>query len=261
MLTGWSKCLIGFFMLISLSLGVPAKSLGYVLQAEQIIPFMAANASKFKTLVITQFTQQENRESTEVLTFELFREKIWMEAPGRFHSSVISEDKGGREVPDAAFRRLLLADSSESFTELLLEMGINLEAVAFTRIDGIIAYRIGDAAPGSPKILIEKKRFVPLRLIYWSIGDRAGAPVEVTFKDYREVDKGWYPFEITHSSERWPNEVYSILTILPNTPFDPSVFTSPISGATTDQPTEGGEGLSTEERLKRIIQKFEDKYQ
>jgi len=42
-----------------LSLGVSEKSLGYVLQAEQIVPFMAANASKFKTLVITQFTQQE----------------------------------------------------------------------------------------------------------------------------------------------------------------------------------------------------------
>ena len=46
LLTGWSKCLIGFFMLIGLSLGMPAKSLGYVLQAEQIIPFMAANASQ-----------------------------------------------------------------------------------------------------------------------------------------------------------------------------------------------------------------------
>jgi len=258
---GWSKCLIGLIMLFSLSLGVPAISLGYVLQAEQIVPFMAANASKFKTLVITQFTQQEKRDSTGVLSFEILREKIWMQAPGRFHSEVLSEDRGRREVPDAAFRRLLLADSSEGFMQLLLEMGINLEAVAFTRIDGIIAYRIGDATPGSPRILIEKERFLPLQLKYWSIGDRAGALVEVTFKDYREVDKGWYPFEITHTSERWPNEAYTILTILPNTPFDPSVFSSPISGATTDQSSEGGEGLSNEERLKRIIRKFEDKYQ
>ncbi len=258
---GWSKCFIAVFMLFCLNLGVPAKSLGYVLQAEQLIRFMAVNSSKFKTLVITQFTQQEKRHSTEGLSFEIFREKIWMQAPGRFHSRVLNEDRGRREVPDKAFRRFLLAGSSESFTQLLLEMGINLEAVAFTRIDGIIAYRIGDAAPGSPKILIEKERFLPLQLVYWSIGDRAGALVEVTFKDYREVDKGWYPFEITHTSERWPNETYTILTILPNTPFDPSVFSSPMSGATPVQSPEGDEGLSDKERLKRIIQKFEDRYQ
>jgi hypothetical protein len=222
---------------------------------------MAANASKFKALVITQFTQQEKKQPTEVPISELFREKIWMQAPGRFHAENLSEEGKRREVPDVTFRRLLLAASSESFMELLLEMGINLEVVAFTRVDGIVAYRIGGAAPDSPKILIEKERFVPLQLTYWSIGDRAGALVEVTFKDYREVDKGWYPFEITHKSERWPNETYAILTILPNTPFDPSIFSSPMSGATPDGSPEGEEGLSTEERLKRIIRKFEKKYE
>jgi len=260
-ISGWSKCFIGVFLLFCLSLGVSEKSLGYVLQAEQIVPFMAANASKFKTLVITQFTQQEKGDSTEGISSEIFREKIWMQAPGRFHSRVLNEDRVRPEVPDVTFRRLLLANSSESFMQLLLEMGINLEAVAFTRIDGNIAYRIGDAAPDSPKILIEKERFLPLQLKYWSIGDRAGALVEVTFKDYREVDKGWYPFEITHTSERWPNEAYTILTILPNTPFDPSVFSSPMSGPTPDQSPEGEKGLSNEERLKRVIKKFEDRYQ
>ena len=258
--TRWSKYFIGAFMLLVLGLGVQAKSFGYVLQAEQLIQLMTVNASKFQMLVITQFTEQAKGQPTEVGTFQLFREKIWMQAPGRFQSKVLNEGHEGRDVPDMAYRRLLLADNSGSFMQLLIQMGINLEAIAFTRMEGVVAYRIGDAAPDSPKILIEKERFVPLQLTYWSIGDRAGALVKVTFKDYREVDKGWYPFEITHSSERWSNERYTILTILPNTPFDPSVFSSPMSGVISDQSSENDRGLSDEERLKRVIKKFEEKY-
>lgn len=261
MVTRWLKCFIGTSIFIVFCLGGPAKSLGYVLPSEQLVKLMTVNASKFQTLVITQFTEQVKGQPSEGLSFELFREKIWMQAPSRFYSKVLNEGERAREVPDVTYRRLLLADSAESFMQLLIQMGINLEEVAFTRMDGVVAYRIGGAAPGSPKILIEKERFLPLQLTYWSIGDRAGALVKVTFKDYREVDKGWYPFEITHTSERWANETYKILTILPNTPFDPSVFSSPRSGITSEESSERDGGLSEEERLRRVIQKFEEKYQ
>ena len=259
--SGWSKTIIGIFILSIMSLGVPEKCIGYVLPAEQLVQFMAANASKFKTLVITQFTQQETGPSLEGKTFELFREKIWMQAPNRYHAEVLSEGKVRREVPDVAFRRLLLADSQKNLIGLLLNMGIDLETVAYTKVDGIVAYRIGNAEPASPKILIEKERFLPLRLSYWSIGTHAGALMEVRFQDYREVDKGWYPFEITYTSDRWPDEIYTILGILPNGPFDSSVFSSPMLRTRPDQPADKGEGLSDDERLKQIIQKFEERYQ
>lgn len=256
----WSKWFIGVFILFSINLQATEKSFGYILPAEQIIRFMADNASRYKTLVITQFTQQEKGDALEGKTFELFREKIWMQAPNRYHAQVLDEDRVRREVPDVAFRRLLLADSPDSFMHLLLTMGIDLDTVSYTKVDGIIAYRIGEADPTSPKILIEKERFLPLRLSYWSFGTRAGALIDVTFQDYREVDKGWYPFEITFASDRWPDEVYTVLSILPNGPFDSSVFSSPMSGSRPDRPPEG-EGLSDKERLKKIIQKFEERYQ
>lgn len=248
-------------MLSIFYLEVPERCLAYVLPTEQLVQFLAVNASKFKTLVITQFTQQEKGSSLEGKFFELFREKIWMQAPNRYRAEVLSEGRVRREVPDVAFRRLFLADSPDNFMQLLLNMGIDLETVAYARVDGIVAYRIGNAEPAGPKILIEKERFLPLQLSYWSIGTHAGALINVRFQDYREVDKGWYPFEITYASDRWPDEVYTILSILPNGPFDPSVFSSPMPGSRPDQPAEKGEGLSDEERLKRIIQKFEERYQ
>jgi len=257
-----SKWLIGVFMLFSfnLNLQAPEDSYGYVLPAEQIIHFMADNASRYKTLVITQFTQQEIGQDSKGKAFKLFREKIWMQAPNRYHAELLNEDRTSREVPDVAFRRLLLADSPDNFMQLLLNMGIDLETVSYTKVDGIIAYRIGNAEPTSPKILIEKERFLPLSLSYWSLGSRAGALIDVTFQDYREVDKGWYPFEISYASDRWPDEVYTVLSILPNGPFDSSVFSSTTSGPRQERSLEE-EGLSDEERLKKIIEKFEERYQ
>jgi hypothetical protein len=241
-------------------LGYPGQIFGYVLPAEQLVQLMAENASKFKTLVITQLTQQEKESAFGGKEIEVFREQIWMQAPARYRSKVLNEGLERREAPNTAFRRLLLANSPESFMKLLLEMGINLDQVAYTRVDGIVAYRIGNAEPGTPKLVIEKERFLPLQLTYWAIGDNAGALVDVRFKDYREVDHGWYPFEITYSSDRWPNETYTLLTILPNGPFDPSVFSMPMSDLSEGKTPEKGEGLSNEERLKQIIRKFEKKY-
>jgi hypothetical protein len=265
-----SYCLRMFRRVLIFSLGVsisfalspksPEQSLGYVLPADQLVQLMAANASKFKTLVITQLTQQEKDDSPEGRELEVFREQIWMQAPARYQSKVLNEDRERREAPNVVFRRLFLANSPESFMQLLPEMGINLDQVSYTRADGTVAYMIGNAEPGTPKLIIEKERFLPLRLTYRAIGDLPGALIDVRFKDYREVDHGWYPFEITYASDRWPNEIYTLLTILPNGPFDPSVFSTPMSDFSKGKASEQGEGLSDEERLKQMIQKFEDKY-
>lgn len=252
---------IGVSIPLALGLRYPEQSLGYVLPANQLVQLMAANASKFKTLVITQMTQQEKDDASEGPEINVFREQIWMQAPGRYQSKVLNEDWERREAPNVAFRRLFLSNSPENFMQLFLEMGIDLEQVAYTRVDGVVAYRIGSAEAGTPKLIIEKERFLPLQLTYWAIGDHAGALVDVKFKDYREVDHGWYPFEITYSSDRWSNETYTLLTILPNGPFDPSVFSTPMTGSHKEKASEKNEGLSNDERLKQIIKKFEDKYQ
>ena len=74
-----------------LRLECPEQSLGYVLPANQLVQLMAANASKFKTLVITQLTQQEKNDSPEGKELEVFREQIWMQAPARYQSKVLNE--------------------------------------------------------------------------------------------------------------------------------------------------------------------------
>ena len=67
----------------------------------------------------------------------------------------------GQGMLTCPFRRLLISNSGTGLERLLSGMGINLKKVSFTRIEGIIAYRIGDKTPDSPKLLLEKETFLP----------------------------------------------------------------------------------------------------
>jgi len=250
---------MGFLLVASLSLMPAERCQGYIMPAEQIIAFMAKNFSKFQTLVIIQSTQQED-ERYEVGE-ESFMEKIWMKSPDLFRAEVPDHPMGRLMEPDMVYRQLLIANSGQRLMELLSRMGINLHSVAFTRIDDIIAYRIGDKEPERPKILIEKDRFLPLLLIYRSSKHSVPETITVHFKDYRKMDQGWYPFEITYSDGRELREDYTIHTLQANVPIDPALFVMPKIRSGPDQATEQVQISTEEERLRQIIQKFEEKYQ
>ena len=144
-----------------------------------------------------------------------------------------------------------------------MQMGIDLEIVAFTRIDGAIAYRIGLKGPDEPKLLIEKKRFVPLLLVYRLPGPLPAKMVTVRFKDYRKQDEAWYPFEIDLSAGDSVREQYKILTFQSNIPVDASLLGPFLVRPGMDDSTgKGPAGVENpeDERLKRIIKTFEEKY-
>ena len=221
---------------------------------EQLIAFMAKNFSGFQTLVIIQSTQQQD-ERYEVGEGS-FMEKISMKSPDLFRAEVLDSPMGRLMEPDTAYRQLLIANGRERLMELLSKMGISLHSVALTRIDRIIAYQIGGKEPERPKILIEKDRFLPLLLIYSSSESFVSETITVKFRDYRKIDKGWYPFEISYSDGRELREDYTINTLQANVPIDPALFLR--SGP--DQPSEQGQVPLQEERLRQIIRKFEERY-
>ena len=121
------------------------KCQGYVIPANQLIAFMAKNFSKFQTLVIIQSSQQ--KDENDEMGDESFMERIWMESPDRLRSQVTDHHMGRVKEPDMRYRQLLMANSAQGLTRLLSGMGINFHSVALTRIDGVIAYRIGDKEP------------------------------------------------------------------------------------------------------------------
>ena len=99
-------------------------------------------------------------------------------------------------APDIFYRQLFMANDREKIERILQPIGIDLTKTSLTRFNGAIAYRIGGKEPDSPKLIIEKKRFLPLLLIY-RIPDKDDTEViTVKFEDYQKKDKGWYPFEI-----------------------------------------------------------------
>jgi hypothetical protein len=221
---GWKNVCVYLVHLLLLTLILQATSHAYVMPAEQIVQFMAANFSKFQTMVIHQTTQLEDSQGNEERAFE---EIITMKSPNLFHSVVTGTSADATPLRDHSYRQLFLANSASRLMEVLYDMGVWLPKTGYTRIDGIIAYRIGDSLEASPRLLVEKARFLPLLIVYKSPSHPEGDLIKVRFLDYRKVREGWLPFEITWSYGQNLTEKCIINSVKVNAPVSQSLFDSP----------------------------------
>jgi hypothetical protein len=235
----------GLCLLTSLFFMISDRCLGYVLPSSQLISYMVKNFSEFRTLVITQTTWQKDERKGE--GWESYQERIWMESPDLFRSEIPDLPKGTLMEPDTSFRSLLMADSDSRVKGLLTRMGINLNATGLTLVEETVAYRIGGKDPDAPKIVIEKKRFLPLVLTYSFPGNYGMATITVLFSDYRKIDKGWYPFETTYFDPRGFREHCVIDTLQANVPIDPALFVGADISSGPDQ-TLGQDEISRKEK-------------
>ena len=248
--------LAGGLLFIVCSFLLPRGGYGYVMPAEQIVGLMVANFSNLNTMIITQYTNHSDlsREGRE----KVFREKIWLKSPNLYRARALEETESSDFVPDVTYRQLLIANSEESIMQLLANMEIDVETVAFTRFEGIVAYRIGREGPESPKIIVEKERFLPLHVVYPSRADLGNEIVKVQFEDYRKLEPGWYPFQVTYSHGAEITRKSAALAVQANVPIAPSVFdTLPPTGEEKEPADQAEE---EEGRLKKILETFEDKY-
>jgi hypothetical protein len=221
---GWKNVCVCLVLLLCLTSMLQATSHAYVMPAEQIVQFMAANFSKFQTMVIHQSTQLQDSEGNEERAFE---EIITMKSPNLFHSIVTGTSADATPLRDHSYRQLFLANSASRLMDVLYGMGVWLPKTGYTRIDGIIAYRIGDSQEVSPKLLVEKARFLPLLMVYKSPSHPEGDLIKVRFLDYRKVQQGWLPFEITWSYGQNITEKYIINSVKVNVPVSQSLFDLP----------------------------------
>jgi len=241
---------IGFFIYFTLILN--GRCHGYVMPAEQLLDFMADNFSNYNTVIIVQSTLLTDQYNEKV-----FKEQIQLKSPNLFNLKVLDNIADRTELPNMAYRQLLIANSRPRLEQLLSMMGIDLKSVSFTRIEGIIAYRIGEKEDDSPKLLIEKERFLPILLTYRPNVDMPEDLVTVRFQDYRKEDKGWFPFEIIYSVGNEVREEYTIQTLQTNMPVSSSLLqTFRISSLPERAPEEWPSNIE-EERLQENIETFE----
>jgi hypothetical protein len=193
----------------------------YILPGEQIIQFMAANFAKTQTLIVHQYVE----EMTEEKSSRGYDETLTMKSPDLFHSRIKESGETKGMEKDYSFRPFFLANSASRLMALLLEMGIDVQKVGLTRLDGVIAYGIGEIDQTSPKVLVEKARFLPLLLSYKASGT-GGTWTKVRFADYRKVEQAWYPFEISYSTTDGMTEKYTVRSIKVNGPVSASLFGS-----------------------------------
>lgn len=240
-------------------------ALAYVMPPEQILEFTAKNFSTFKTVVIDQTVRQEDPENAEGGV--VFREKIWLRSPDGFRSDRPEGSEGGGNTIGRRYRSLLMADTGSRLMGLLADMGINLQQVAFVRLDGVVAYRIGGEGPESQKVVIEKERFLPLLVSYKVPTQEGGAMVKVTFRDYRKLNKTWYPFEVSCSLGTGFKRTCTVLDLKFNVPITKTLVNVPEAKLplqpqvpATEIPEKNFDP-SEKDRLKNILKAFEEKYQ
>ena len=139
------KSIISIIILLTcLTLMVNDRCHGYIMPAEQLVDFMIKNFSSFDTLVITQSTLQTEQDREKV-----FKEQVWLKSPDLFNLKSLDHIAGRIELPDMAYRQLLMANSRWRLEQLLSMMGVNLQSTAFTRHGETIAYRVGEKGPDS----------------------------------------------------------------------------------------------------------------
>lgn len=240
--------LLTVFGLAIASLSPPGKADAYVVPSHQLLHFMADHFSEFETLIVTHSVERESEEG-----IRKFEETIVMRSPD-FIFAVPTEEKGiqTREI-DRSFGHLFLASTQTGLSDLLRSAGVDLDRVFYTRVDGTVAYLIGERGPFRPKLAVEKARFLPLAFHYLSRFTLGPEFIMVSFQDFRQVDQGWYPFEILCRSDAGWSERYKVLSIQVNVPYQPSLFLPP---QTKDRPPESS---SSDEKIDEIIRSFEQK--
>lgn len=221
----------------------------YVLPPEQLLQFMAAHFSKFDTLVIEHSVTREDQEGVKE-----FGEILTMKSPDLFHVHTGDPSLNRGRAVERSYRRLFLASTWSRISILLADAGVDTEKVSLTRVDGTVAYLIGDRLPDRPRLAVEKARFLPLLFVYPSRLSGSSDLMEVTFRDYRQVDSGWYPFETVCSSSSGWAERYKVQSVKVNVPVQPSLF---LQGQEDFRPSESPAG---EGKIDAIIKTFEERY-
>jgi len=275
------KRVIALLFLAVLVWVFPGSGHAYVMPAGQLADLMTANFSKIETMVITQSIHLKNQREHE--PERILKEKIWLKAPCYYRSEMINkrevhsmmdyESAADQPTADAVFRLLFMAYNSSGVQALLSKMGINLELVAFTRFEGIIAYRVGDKDPEMPQLLIEKKRFLPLLLSYYLKEGAGRKMVTVRFKEYEELKDGWYPDEIYYSKGDEIKKRYFITDLQSNVPiecqlskipthdiFPPYMTESSDEQGAPPQKKKDSQYDGEEEGLNEIIRVLKEKY-
>lgn len=237
------------FCLATASLASRDQAGAYVLPSQQLLQFMAPHFSNIETLVITTTVEREDDEGVWV-----FEEVLHMKSPGLLHAEFADGTANQGRLVDRSFWNLFLSSTQSRLGDLLSGAGVDLDRISYTRVDGTVAYLIGERGFERPRLAVEKARFLPVLFCYSSRLAGSLEFIRVTFRDYRQLEEGWYPFDILCSSGAGWQERYEVRSILVNAPVDPSRF----------HPSQPGprpvEGPSPEEKLHSIIRAFEQKY-
>jgi hypothetical protein len=166
-----------------------------------------------------------------------------------------------KPVRHTTFRWLLMGSEPEKVLGLLAQLGVNIDEVGFGRLDGKVAYRIGDRSLESPKLLIDRETFLPLMLSYVEPRNPDKKRVTVRFGNFKEAGSGWYPYRVDYAVEGEATQRFFLLNLRVNPPLQASFFETASEKTGLSAEAETPIEQKEEERLKEAIRALEEKYE
>jgi hypothetical protein len=96
------------------------------------------------------------------------------------------------------YKDLLLYRSRKSFSERMINLGIDVSVSSLGKFDDRLALVIGAEFPDetAPQIWVDKETFQPQRLIIPSADADRSSILEFRYTDWQPIDKIWYPMKI-----------------------------------------------------------------
>lgn len=237
---------------------LPAQAYAYIMPPAQVLEYVAENFSQIDTLFITRSVEREDTETLEIKY--LLKEEIRLKSPGFFRAEIIEQFQDTEHRPSAEMisHKILLSQKSQDLMQFLYSLGIDTGAVSLDRTNGKICYRIGGTGSEDPVLFVEKKRFLPLLLRYRSHSQSLGL-VKVRYEDFRKLNKAWFPYLTTYSTNKAFTEKVRVLDIQANPPVEPPLYEIEPREYIPEIPPEIRE--ETEKHLRDKIKLLEEKYQ
>ena len=244
--------LSGILGVLTPVLGPAGESAGYVMPPEQVLEYMAKHVLGFESLgmVLESPREQDENEGEGPV-----QKKVWFRPPDTVHVHPGDDGEGG-VFPwlESGVLALFCGDSREA-ERLLARLSVGLHYSAYDRLEGIVVYRIGLPPGDGPLLLVEKKRFIPLLLVFEPPGARVEERARVRFNDYRKIGDGWFPYEIVCHTASGVSRAYTVRDVSVNTPARDWISASPEAKAPVGDRDKKASG-----RLERALRTFEEKY-
>lgn len=262
----------------------PGPAGAYVLEGPHVLDLTAEAMGKITALQVDQkvFIYSQSPDALPAV----FDETATYVMPQRFRSDIVAEQIqrtylvyadsaltviDGRmavgESPFDRYQRLLRSRTRKQLMHTLGRMDVETAISSLGRVDDTVVYVLGARYPDESvsQLAVNKETFLPLRLLL--VDDRTdaeGSRLDIYYRDWRKVQGGWFPFQVTfYTEDRLVREIRVFhLRNNPSMPadmMDPEALKASLAVSAAETPQ--GQKQEAVDAVQQAVQEFRKKFE